>query len=177
MNARLVPSWIAIVFLGLLPNQSVFAYQASTPLSKAIDLNAGKTSEASEYWYGELDAGARMFRFLIEIKASSDEDSSTATLTSLDEGNAKFKLDDFKSKDKSVSFLLKATRASYAGTLDESKQVIEGKWKQGVELKLDFKKVSEIPKDVPKEVWQGTMKAGFQILTCSCAVTKGKRVR
>lgn len=132
----------------------------------APSLHASAANDETGIWYGELDAGPRLFRFIIETHSPSESEGTiTATLTSLDEGNAKFTLDDCLVDNTSMMFKLKATRAIYEGTLDASLQSVKGKWKQqGAVLDLEFRKVDTIPVDKPKETWVGTLKAGVQNL-------------
>ncbi len=129
------------------------------------DSGQNEPAAGPSLWYGELDAGPRVFRFLIAVTPSESADlQPKAVLTSRDEGNASFVLDEFRMVDSTMQFRLKATRATYEGTVDQDGQLIAGTWKQGVELKLDFKKVLQPPVDEPQETWRGELKAGFQTL-------------
>lgn len=129
-------------------------------------LNATCIAQSGSIWYGELDAKTRVFRFVIEQTPATEADTkNTGTLTSLDEGSAKFALDDFSLDDAGMHFKLKATKAAFEGKLDAASQVVSGTWKQhGAELGLEFKKVETIPIDAPQEIWRGSMKTGFQNL-------------
>ncbi len=122
--------------------------------------------EPTALWYGELDAGARVFRFVItQAPGGAASGKESATLTSLDEGNAKFILDDFVGDDSMLQFNLKATQASYVGTLEKAGQTAKGKWKQGgAVLDLEFNQIKTIPVDSPKETWSGILNAGLQKL-------------
>jgi len=111
----------------------------------APSLHASAANDETGIWYGELDAGPRLFRFIIETHSPSESEGTiTATLTSLDEGNAKFTLDDCLVDNTSMMFKLKATRAIYEGTLDASLQSVKGKWKQGVSFDLVFKRMEQV---------------------------------
>jgi fermentation-respiration switch protein FrsA (DUF1100 family) len=116
-----------------------------------------------ERWYGKLDAGVREFRFLIEVNQSAG--AQKATLTSFDEGSARFALDEFRQQDGAFSFSIKSTKADYSGSLNQAGDVSTGHWKQGpVNLPLRFEKVAAVPSELPDEVWVGTLNAGFQQL-------------
>ncbi len=117
-----------------------------------------------EIWYGAMDAGPRVFRFV--IKTSRSETSElTAELMSLDEGSAKFKLEDVVIDQKQLRFTLKSTKATYQSQLSDDGKKATGKWSQGgANLDLVLEKRESVPPDTPEEAWLGTLNAGFQKL-------------
>lgn len=120
-------------------------------------------------WYGEMDAGIRVFRFL--VTASPVENGKwQGELQSLDEGGAKFKLEDFEFNDQGLAFQLKQTKAAFQGKYKErtsgKPDSIDGSWSQGgANLPLEFNRVEGAPADPPSETWIGEMQAGPQKLT------------
>lgn len=122
---------------------------------------------AKSLWYGEMDAGERLFRFVVTAELSSNG-AWQAELKSLDEGGANFKLDEFTLNETDLSFQLKQTKASYAGKLDNSSSSrrASGNWSQnGGKFKLNFRQVDVVPVDHPSETWFGEMQAGLQKLS------------
>ncbi len=115
-------------------------------------------------WYGELDAGPRIFRFLVRVGAD-ESGKSKAKLLSRDEGDIEFVLDDVSKSEMKFSFQLKATKAAYSGTMNAGMDSIEGQWtQQGATFPLILRKVASPPKDQAQEIWLGTMQAGLQKL-------------
>ncbi|MFM7075732.1 MAG: alpha/beta hydrolase family protein [Planctomycetaceae bacterium] len=128
---------------------------------------------ATPAWYGELEAGDRQFRFVIE---SAEEDGKrVARLRSLDEGDRRFDLGGFDDAGGRLVFDLAASAAAYAGAIDAA-GVATGTWKQrGNELPLVFRRVAEgakVPPD-PDEVWAGTLDAVVQKLPLRFRISKG----
>ena len=122
------------------------------------------TKAVQDTWYGELDAVSRVFRFIIKSSAAN-ADEVIAELTSLDEGGAKFKLDDVVIDGKQFKFNLKSTNATYQSQLSVDRRTATGNWSQrGAKLDLVFEKRDKVPQDAPDEVWLGTLNAGFQKL-------------
>ena len=122
------------------------------------------TKAVQEIWYGELDAGYRLFRFVIK-SSTANADEASAELTSLDEGGAKFKLDDVVIDGKQFKFTLKSTNATYQSQLSEDARTATGNWSQsGAKFDLVFEKRDTVPKDVPDEIWLGILNAGIQKL-------------
>jgi uncharacterized protein len=127
-----------------------------------------------EVWYSELDAGPRVFRFVIRTK-QSDAGSVVAQLMSLDEGGAVFELNNAVIDKDNLDFTLKATKAKYDSKVSEDGTKATGKWSQGgANLDLIFEKMSAPPVDNPEEVWLGTMSAGFQKLEMQVRVYADK---
>ncbi len=115
-------------------------------------------------WYGTLDAGQRVFRFVVQTNMASDG-LPNAELISLDEGGAKFRLDDLVLDTKEFSFALKSTKAAYRSQLSDNGKKASGKWSQGgASFDLIFEKRDAVPQDSPDEVWLGTLNAGVQKL-------------
>lgn len=124
------------------------------------------TGETKALWYGELDVESRLFRFLVTTIADSDGKlSSVGELKSLDEGNQSFKIQDVFSTAESFRFELKATKASYSGSVSLDGKQTDGKWKQaGLEFDLNFRSVIALPPEKLNNYWTGTLDAGFQKL-------------
>lgn len=146
--------------LGIATGASVAC--SSRLLAQIPDLQAKST------WYGEMDAGARLFRFV--VTASIGEDGNwKAELKSLDEGGAKFELNEFLLSEDELSFELDQTKAAYRGQVKKTdpgaSDQVEGFWTQGpAKLKLNFRKVDVAPVDSPMQTWIGEMQAGPQKL-------------
>lgn len=122
------------------------------------------TKSSNEIWYGAMDAGPRVFRFVIKTGKSPKGDP-TAELMSLDEGGSKFKLDDFVIDATQLRFTLKSTKATYQSQLSDDGKKATGKWSQGsANLVLVLEKIESVPADAPDEIWLGTLNAGFQKL-------------
>jgi uncharacterized protein len=119
-------------------------------------------------WYGEMDTGTRVFRFVIASQSAKINEAATAELTSLDEGSMKFTLQDFINSDTELQFKIKSTKAVYDGKRNSSDSNVQGFWAQsGAKFPLDLRLVPEsVAKksiaDKPTEVWKGTLKAGLQ---------------
>lgn len=137
------------------------------------DAVAAEKSTDADLWYGEMDAGSRVFRFRIE--SVTDADGVTVQqLVSLDEGNQKFRLDDFHLDETRLTFALKISKATYAADLSDGGKTSVGKWTQaGKDFDLVFHRVDAVPTDQPTEIWSGTLNALFQKLTVQVRVYRG----
>ena len=132
------------------------------------------TKPGEEIWYGAMDAGPRVFRFVIKT-GMSEKGEPTAELTSLDEGGSKFKLDDVVIDKTQLRFTLKSTKATYQSQLSDDGKKATGKWSQGgANLNLVLEKKASIPPDTPDEIWLGTLNAGFQKLDIQVRVYPAK---
>ena len=132
------------------------------------------TKAAEEIWYGAMDAGQRVFRFVINT-SKSEKGEPTAELMSLDEGGSKFKLDDFVIDPTQLRFTLKSTKATYQSQLSDDGKKATGKWSQGgANLSLVLEKKESVPPDTPDEIWLGTLNAGFQKLDIQVRVYPAK---
>ncbi len=135
------------------------------------------TKSDQEIWYGAMDAGPRVFRFVIKTN-KSDKGEPMAELMSLDEGGSKFKLDDVVIDQKQLRFTLKSTKATYQSQLSDDGKKATGKWSQGgATLDLVLEKKESIPADNPDEIWLGTLNAGFQKLDIQVRVYPEKNER
>ncbi len=133
-----------------------------------------KPKSDPQIWYGALDAGQRVFRFVVQTSLAADG-LPNAELMSLDEGGAKFKLDDLVLDTKEFSFALKSTKAAYRSQLSNDGKKASGKWSQGgASLDLIFEKRDTVPQDSPDEVWLGTLNAGIQKLDIQVRVYPSK---
>ncbi|MEZ6063367.1 MAG: alpha/beta fold hydrolase [Planctomycetaceae bacterium] len=131
----------------------------------ADETKSDAAEKPSPVWYGTMDVGPRVFRFLIEpVKA--DDGSVSHRLVSLDEGRQAFVLDRFDLTGTSLEFDLNLTRATYAGQRTDDGNVVNGKWKQrGAEFDLQLRKLDAPPVDAPDEVWAGDLNTLLQRLT------------
>ncbi len=117
-------------------------------------------------WYGVLDAGPRVFRFVIEAEPSK-EGQEVHLLRSIDEGERRFRLDPYTvdQDQKQFTFELKASQALYTSELSDDGLTATGKWKQsGNELDLVFRRITGVPADVPDELWVGKLNLVVQKL-------------
>ena len=115
-------------------------------------------------WYGELDAGSRVFRFFFKVQ-TEDAGRSAGKLWSIDEGDTEFSLKDMSMDETTFAFTLPTTKASFTGTFNAARDTIDGAWTQvGAKIPLRLRKVESKPKETAKEIWNGTMQAGFQKL-------------
>lgn len=118
---------------------------------------SAQSQEWTPEWYGELDIGPRLFRFLLE------KQDDKLRLLSIDEAEKRFDLDSITWEEGKFHFELKAARAKYDGVLNGEK--IEGKWSQGgAGFPLAFRRVTSRPKDDATEIWRGTLDALSQKL-------------
>lgn len=144
-----------------------------------ISLAQLPAANSGKLFYGEMDAGTRVFRFVVSTQLNATG-TWEAELRSLDEGDAKFQLAKLIIDDKTFQFELTQTKAKYAGTLDEAatkanenKTVYKGQWKQsGQSFDLAFAQCDVAPVDKPTEVWIGDMKAGLQTLKMQFRIYK-----
>ncbi len=150
----------------------MFIAHVATPLKAfCILLGMGLSMFLSErvqaqdkLYYGEMDAGPRLFRFVVELEKKEGE-TTTATLTSWDEGSMKFKLSNVWDDEKELVFDLTASKASYRGQKVAESKEVTGKWSQaGATFDLKFELLDHPPKDEPDEIWQGTLDTVVQKL-------------
>lgn len=160
---RLTPSVVAF-FLASIGVPLLFLSLVTAWDVKAIAAQDAAVGEVpTETWYGELDAGPRLFRFTIELQEA--DGNWTGTLTSHDEGQRRFPLANVKRTEGEFEFEISVSAAKYVGQLDAATGEVAGKWKQGkADLPLDFKKVPETPTEELAVVWSGTLKVLFQKL-------------
>jgi pimeloyl-ACP methyl ester carboxylesterase len=123
-------------------------------------------------WYGELEAGNRQFRFVIESVVGADG-TGKHRLRSIDEGDRRFELATVVDDGERLAFDLPASAAAYSGAV--SKGVATGIWKQhGAELALVFRRTDGTPLPPPAdEVWTGTLNAVVQKLALRFRVNNG----
>ena len=142
--------------------------------SMRVQAQDSETKAVEEIWYGTMDAGPRVFRFVIKT-SKSEKGQPTAELTSLDEGGSKFKLDDFVIDPTQLRFTLKSEKATYQSQLSDDGKKATGKWLQGsANLDLVLEKKESVPPDIPDEVWLGTLNAGVQKLDIQVRVYPAK---
>lgn len=117
-------------------------------------------------YYGEMDVGPRIFRFVVTGKLDATQNKWTAELQSLDEGGSVFQLSQVTLDGENLKFELPQTKAVYsASRQDGDKSTFKGNWQQsGGTFALDFRQVDAPPVDSPKEVWVGDLNAGIQVL-------------
>ena len=138
--------------------------EAQIPKASVSDTSKTEPGTNEILWYGELDEGTRLFRFLFKVPLD-ELGKGSAKLISIDEGETEFVLKDVTLDEKGFSFTLPATKASYSGTLNADEDSIEGVWSQrGSKLPLKLRKVASKPVEAAKEIWIGTLNAGLQKL-------------
>lgn len=132
----------------------------------AQDRPSSQSAAEDQTYYGELDAGSRLFRFVLTVAKTLGEDSKvSAKLKSLDEGDAVFTLDEVVFDDQRAAFQLKSTSANFEGRVEDGGKTLRGQWKQrGIILDLMFRKRDPQKVDSPSEVWSGQLKTGLQKL-------------
>jgi uncharacterized protein len=139
---------------------AIFCLTTHDAISQTPAASLIEQGQQFESWYGDLDAGPRVLRFLIQVR-TDPAGKQSAKLLSKDEGDAEFELDDLLMSDAMFSFEIKSTKAAFSGGMNPAKDTIEGKWTQrGATLPMKLRKVDS----PPKEIWLGTMQAGFQKL-------------
>jgi pimeloyl-ACP methyl ester carboxylesterase len=127
---------------------------------------ADDMSEAVTRWYGELDATDRRFRFILEHTGDWQ-------LRSLDEGDQRFVVENYRADTERLRFELPISQARYAGNVRADGSV-EGVWEQrGQSLPLDFRPVGDTPVPPPaEEVWAGELNATVQKLPLRFRITR-----
>ncbi|MBM4001091.1 MAG: alpha/beta hydrolase [Planctomycetes bacterium] len=134
--------WLAVTWL-----------LAASPLGVQADDEKAYRVE----WHGVMDTGDRVFRFVIESSREA-VDRETHWLRSLDEGNARFRLDPYSLEGGRMAFALPQTVAEYSGDLSEDARRAAGNWKQrGASFTLVFDRVEREPDVAILESWVGTL--------------------
>ena len=90
-------------------------------------------------WQGTLNSGGRERNLSLNID-TTHYSRPVLTIDGIDQG--KHRIDKFTLKDTVLKFTIDALDASYAGTLSDDRNVIQGIWKQGQESPLNFHKVN-----------------------------------
>ncbi|MFN7731174.1 MAG: alpha/beta hydrolase family protein, partial [Pirellula sp.] len=132
----------------------------------AATKRAAAQSEASaqsskELWYGELDAGVRVFRFAVTLEHADATAEWTGELLSLDEGGSRFRLQAVRREPDKIAFEIKSTAAVFEATVDGTRS--PGVWKQrGATFPLELTQVESIPEPKLKAIWKGQLDAGIQ---------------
>lgn len=134
------------------------AISVVTPINSIS--HAQELDTSAPKFYGEMKAGPRQFRFLIELSL----ENGNGKLISLDEGKREFPLQSVTLSEKSLSFELKVSGAAYDGTLSDS-GVYEGWWKQrGGSFALNFRRVEKMPTFEYQAIWEGQINLVVQKL-------------
>jgi hypothetical protein len=133
---------------------------------------AREPETATPLWYGEMEAGERQFRFVVE-SAPAPDGALLHRLRSIDEGDRRFDLADVVDDGARLAFELKQSAALYSGTIEGDKAT--GIWKQrGAELTLVFRRAGTDPlPPPPDEIWSGSLNAVVQKLKLRFRVTTG----
>lgn len=120
-------------FTGTIDNEKQQATGTYTQLGREYEITFTKIDKlvVDEYlhsWYGLMEAGGREFEF--EIKMFKTMEGTIAKLDSI--GEKVFGLPtDLSIVEDTMTFKVPITRAAYEGTLNEAKDTVTGKWKQG----------------------------------------------
>jgi len=140
-------------------------------LGGGVPSRPARLADHTTYWQGKMDTPGRQFRFVIEVMTVPSEADGpnkpdvTATLISLDEGEARFPLANFVADEQQLGFELLSSQARYQGTYDPDLQQATGFWEQrGGRFALGFQKSASYPADQPSEIWRGTLDAGLMRL-------------
>jgi hypothetical protein len=107
-------------------------------LMLAAPVWAQSETEFAGRWEGAL---AGKLRLVVELTRASDG-LWLGRLTSLDQGNASFPLDDIAVKDDTIAFQAREVRGSYRGKLDAAGSVLAGIWSQGMPQPLELRKAA-----------------------------------
>ncbi len=149
-----------VVVTGLL---AVAAFSLVVMPHWAMAQGSPDLTSKSLLWFGQLDAGARHFRFLVTVEWQGE--GWAGSLLSLDEGEMEFPLSDIVWDGSKFEFRITSSSALYSGAADRGGKQVEGNWKQrGAELALNFQRVEARPEEVYDAVWSGTIEVLFQEL-------------
>ncbi len=92
------------------------------------------------YWEGTLKAGLLKLRMGLTFEKAKDGKLS-GTMSSIDQGGKKLKIDDITIDGKKVVLRWKLLKVSFEGTLDEQGKELAGRWEQaGTAFDLTFAK-------------------------------------
>ncbi len=108
----------ALLLIGYIVSSCVFLCYAT-----------GAWGQEKIFWKGTLEAGTQKLR--LEINLAQTDGKWSGELTSLDQNNAKLKLEKIKVGDDTFSFAVPQIRASFEGKLESKGQVAKGTFTQG----------------------------------------------
>ena len=92
-------------------------------------------------WNGTVEAGGQTMR--LNLKLSNSGDTSSAVMTSIDQGNAQISVDTIEQKDNTLTLKIRMVGGEYTGEINADGTLIKGTWKQGAGAQpCDFKKAS-----------------------------------
>jgi hypothetical protein len=120
----------------------------------------GPPSE-TERWFGTLDVKVAKLRLTLEVSAESEPGSLSGVLVSLDQGNARIKLDSISMSDGQLKFAAKSIQGEFQGPLNDKRDEAVGTWTQfGRKTPLTLRRVAAVPEQKVIEIWHGTLHAG-----------------
>lgn len=140
--ARRVCLTTLLAMLGTAPPVCL-AQQQSDSAEVQQPNNAAQAEQKVEYWIGTLQLGGFKLHLRLEVQRPEQEtEKLSATLISIDQGNAEIPLDEVQFADGKLTFESQKIQAKYVGTLNESRDKAVGKFTQfGNTLDLELRKV------------------------------------
>ena len=116
----------------------------------ALAICAGPTRSQTEAdfqgrWEGTL---AGKLRLVVELQRATDG-LWFGRLTSVDQGNVSFALDDIRVDEGAISFAVREVRGAYEGKFDDARNVLTGTWVQGMPQPLQLRKGASSSANAP----------------------------
>lgn len=97
--------------------------------------------QPQEIWTGTLDAGVQ--KLILQFRIYEEKEGKpVAFMDSLSQKAGGFRVE-MEREEKQVKFKCAAINASFVGDLSEDGKGLKGKWKQGVEMDLELKRVEQ----------------------------------
>lgn len=128
---------------------------------RAVAQGEASAQSSKELWFGELDAGVRVFRFAVTLEHAEATAEWTGELLSLDEGNQRFRLQAVRREPDKIAFEIKSTAAVFEASVNGNHS--PGVWKQrGATFPLELTRVESIPEPKLTAIWKGQLDAGIQ---------------
>ncbi|HEY7389836.1 MAG TPA: hypothetical protein VH640_15065 [Bryobacteraceae bacterium] len=126
----------------------------------------GRAQNLTGDWIATLRMGPAEVRVLLHIKKGANS-AFKATLDGIDQAIKDVPIGDFNLAASNITFLVPSLRASYKGALSANGEEIAGTWQQGVELPLNFRRLSASLKLTHKPAkpsdidgaWEGRLEA------------------
>ena len=145
------------LFVGVLSALATFICFSSESNAQ----NKSETAPKPEIWIGVLDTGIMKLRLKLDV--TKDNGKQMAVVYSIDQGNARLKLDSYSEENGVVKFKFKKASIVFEGKLDPADKLIQGTFTQsGQPFELTFKKTDNYKPDKHIETWAGVMDAGIK---------------
>jgi len=118
-------------------------------------------------WQGTLDTGMAQLRLVLHITKGADG-ALKATLDSIDQGANGIPVSSVTLKDSKLNLDVPAVQGTYSGQVAADGKTISGKWSQGQDLPLEFKRATSPVKAEhklakPSDIdgtWEGVLDTG-----------------